>query len=97
MRRAVIQAAWIQAAEVPLANADGCAAVLELALHLRGRSNPNAASDLSCAFYLALAGLKGCIANVEINLPAIKDENVKAKLSDHMQTLIQTSKDQTWE
>jgi formiminotetrahydrofolate cyclodeaminase len=36
--------------------------------------NKNAASDLECAIYLATAGLKGCAANVRINLPYIKDE-----------------------
>ena len=96
-RRAAIQAAWVHAAEVPLSNAESCARVIKLALHLQGRSNPNAASDLECAFHLALAGLKGCMANVEINLPAIKNEAVVAALNERMQALKQTSINHLWE
>jgi len=96
-RRAAIQAGWVQAAEVPLANAESCAEVMRLALYLRGRSNPNTASDLECAFHLGLAGLKGCIANVEINLPAIKDEAVVAELSHRIQTLKETAREYIWE
>jgi len=97
IRRAAIQAAWVKAAEVPLANAEGCASTLKLILKLRGCSNPNAASDLECAFHLAQAGLKGCIANVAINLPSIKDEKVNAELNQQMQAIIQTSKNYLWE
>ena len=73
-RRAAIQAATVHATRVPLRNAERCAAVLALAARLEGRSNPRALSDLQSAGYLARAGLLGCLANVDINLPGIKDE-----------------------
>ncbi len=79
-RRQAMQHALILAARVPLANAEGCRRVLELCASLDGRSNPNAASDLECARLLAHAGLLGCLANVEINLSSITDEDVKTKL-----------------
>ncbi len=72
-RARAMEAATIHATEVPLANAEGCRRVIELCEKLRGRSNPNAGSDLESAGYLARAGLSGCLANVAINLPGIKD------------------------
>ena len=87
VRREAIQSAWVQAARVPLANAEGCRQVLELGMQLRGRSNPNAASDLACAIYLARAGMLGCLENVEINLPAIKDPQVVAELAERVSAL----------
>jgi len=87
VRREAIQAAWVQAARVPLANAERCRQVLELATQLRGRSNPNAASDLECAMYLARAGMLGCVENVEINLPAIKDQKVTAELAERVSAI----------
>jgi len=91
-RREAIQAAWIQAARVPLANAERCRQVLELGTQLRGRSNPNAASDLACAMYLARAGMLGCLENVEINTPAIKDQHVAAELAERVSALTKREK-----
>jgi formiminotetrahydrofolate cyclodeaminase len=73
-------AAILHATDVPLANAEGCGRVLALCRKLQGRSNPNAASDLESAGHLALAGLKGCLANVAINLPGVKDPAQAARI-----------------
>lgn len=70
-RRAAIDAAMLHATRVPLGNAEDCARVLELCRALTGRSNPNAGSDLGSARALAAAGLAGCLANVDINLPGV--------------------------
>ena len=86
-RREAIQRAVLQAARVPLANMERCWRVLELAMQLRGRSNPNAASDLECALHLARAGLLGCADNVEINLPAIKDLQAAGELAERARSL----------
>ena len=75
-RRYAIQIATAGATEVPLQNAELCARVLALADRLAGRSNPNAASDLDCARYLAEAGLKGALSNAEINIESLKDEGL---------------------
>lgn len=80
-RSAAIQAAMVGAAHVPLENARRCRRVLDLCAELEGRSNPNVASDLTCAGELARAGLMGCLANVDINLPSIKDEGVRAEMA----------------
>lgn len=81
-RSAAIQAGMVEAARVPLVNAERCARVLELVGRLEGRSNPNAASDLACARSLATTALEGCLANVEINLTSIKDEDVRSELAE---------------
>lgn len=86
-RREAIQQAVLQAARVPLANMERCWRVLELAMQLQGRSNPNAASDLECALHLARAGLLGCADNVEINLPAIKDLQAAGELAERARSL----------
>jgi formiminotetrahydrofolate cyclodeaminase len=80
-RRVALSQAWQQATEQPLANADRCRQVLACGIRLRGHSNPQAASDLSCAMLLARAGLLGCLANVAINLPHVKDAARAADLS----------------
>jgi len=87
-RSQVIQEATIHAARVPLANAERCRRALELAAQLRGRSNPNAASDLECAGHLARAGLLGCAANVKINTPSIKDQAVSSDLGQRADALL---------
>jgi len=81
-RRKSIQAAWLNAARVPLTNAERCARVLELGAQLRGRSNPGAASDLECGMLLAHAGVLGGLENVEINVPSITDQNEATRLTE---------------
>jgi len=85
-RSRAIQKAMVHAAEVPLENAEYCKRVLELKQSLEKRYNTNAASDLECAGHLATAGLKGCAANVRINLPYIKNpeicRDIESRLSD---------------
>jgi formiminotetrahydrofolate cyclodeaminase len=79
-RTAAIRAAMAHATRVPLRNAELCAEVLALVARLTGRSNPRALSDLQSAGYLARAGLLGCLANVDINLPGVKDEAAAAEI-----------------
>ena len=83
-----IQKAMVHAAEVPLSNAARCSRVLELCRSLEDSFNTHAASDLACAIYLATAGLKGCAANVRINLPYIKDEKACKDIEDRLETII---------
>jgi formiminotetrahydrofolate cyclodeaminase len=86
-RRSAIQTTVTHAALVPLGNAERCAAVLALVSRLEGRSNPKALSDLQCAGYLARAGLQGCLANVEINLPGIRDREMAEEIRTQAQEL----------
>ncbi len=83
-----IQKAIVHAAEVPLSNAGYCKTVLDLCRQLEERFNTNATSDLECAGYLAKAGLKGCLANVRINLAYIKDEAVCREIKLKMELMM---------
>ena len=83
-----IQKAIVHAAEVPLSNAGYCKTVLDLCRQLEERFNTNATSDLECACYLAKAGLKGCLANVRINLAYIKDEAVCREIKLKMELMM---------
>ena len=87
-RSQTIQEAMVHAAEVPLANAEHCNRVLELCRSLGESYNTNAASDLECAGFLAKAGLKGCAANVRINLPYIKDQDICHEIEQKLQNII---------
>ena len=86
-RSAAIQAGYISATEIPLQNAQLCAQVIELADKLNEKSNKNAASDLECAYFLAHAGLKGAVSNLEINIGAIKDQEKVREFEEHARTL----------
>jgi formiminotetrahydrofolate cyclodeaminase len=89
-RGLAIQKAMAHAAEVPLSNADRCKRVLELCRSLDDSFNTNAASDLECAGYLATAGLKGCAANVRINLPYIRDPEISEQIEGKLEAMIKT-------
>jgi formiminotetrahydrofolate cyclodeaminase len=88
-RSQAIQSAMLHAAEVPLSNAGRCKRVLELCSNLKNSFNTNAASDLDCGVYLATAGLKGCAANVRINLPYIKDEITRKDIEERLESIIE--------
>ena len=72
-RSQAIKNGMLLCAEVPLENAALCGQVLALCDRLEKSYNTNASSDLECARHLAGAGLKGCAANVRVNLPHLKD------------------------
>lgn len=67
-RKEALGRANLQATEVPLAAAEACAGVLALAAELLPRGNRNALSDVGTAAALAVAGLRGALMNVRINL-----------------------------
>lgn len=84
-RSAARQAALHVAARVPMEIAEGCAEVLVLCDRAAGRTNPNAASDVTVAALLAGAAIEGGIANVQINVPLIEDpayaDELRARIS----------------
>ncbi len=87
-RSLAIQQGMLHCAEVPLANARRCREVAELADKLAEKFNANATSDLQCGQYLAAAGLKGCAANVRINLPSIKDQAVVKRIEGELAAVV---------
>src|SRR5580704_12786616 len=69
-----ITTALKQATSVPLGVAERAAEVARIAEMLAPITNPNMKSDLTTAVALAQAALTGALANVEINLESLKDE-----------------------
>lgn len=86
-RSRAIQEGMVEAARVPLENAERCLKVLDLIGRLEGRSNPNAASDLAVARALAGTALDGCLANVLVNVSSIKDEATASALASRADDL----------
>jgi formiminotetrahydrofolate cyclodeaminase len=87
VRRQAIDEAMLTATRIPLINAERCQQILDLKQKLEGHYNLNAASDLECAGHLAWAGLLGCLANVKINLPGIRNESQAAKIAKRVEQL----------
>lgn len=81
-RSSAIQKATVIATEVPYEVMRLCFEGLEITAKAVGKSNPNAASDLGVAALNFLAGIKGAYLNVMINLPSIKDPDVKKRFED---------------
>src|ERR1700676_3021484 len=72
-RDEAIQKATQGAAEVPLEVASKAASLLERLVQLESISAASMKSDLQVARLMAVAGAKGALANVEINLDGVKD------------------------
>jgi formiminotetrahydrofolate cyclodeaminase len=87
VRRRAIDEAMLKATRTPLINAENCRNVLVLKQKLEGNMNPNTASDLECAGHIAKAGLLGCLANVKINLPSLKNKSQAADIARQVDEL----------
>jgi formiminotetrahydrofolate cyclodeaminase len=76
----LIEAALKQATMVPLGVAEKAQEVAGIAASLEGVTNPNMKSDLTTAQALARAAITGALANVEINLASIRDQEFGAEV-----------------
>jgi glutamate formiminotransferase/formiminotetrahydrofolate cyclodeaminase len=85
-RSAEIQARLKTATEVPLETAERAAQALSAATRLIQYANMNAISDLETAIGAAYAAFLGALANVRINIAAIKDteygKSIQGKLAE---------------
>lgn len=79
-REAAIQAATKGASEVPLEVAEKAARLVERLGQLDGISAASMKSDLLVARLMGVAGAKGALANVEINLEGLKDAAYVAQM-----------------
>lgn len=75
---ALIDTAMKGATGVPLETAEKAREVADIVASLRPITNPNMASDLTVAGALAQAAIQGALANVEVNLGALKDAGFAA-------------------
>jgi len=74
-RDAAIAAARRRAADVPLATAEACLEVLELARGLSAGFNTVAASELAVAVQAAMTGVRGGAVDVEVNLKYLNEDS----------------------
>ena len=85
-RELAIQVATKGAAEVPLQVAEKASKLNQRLLQLQAIAAASMKSDLQVARLMAVAAAKGALANVEINLDALKDaayvEKIKGKVAD---------------
>lgn len=79
-RSAAIQAALLTAMEPPLQTVRLCRKLLQEIVALADIANPNLISDVGVAALLGEAALKAAKLNVEINLAAMKDEALAARV-----------------
>lgn len=91
-RGSAIQAALKQASNLPLAVAQTCLDVLELAGKMLVIGNANAASDAAVAGRLAQAAMWSAVYNVRINLSSIKDAAFVADMTARTEHTIIRSK-----
>jgi len=77
---AQIDASLKLATGVPLSVAEKAHEVAEITHGLFAISNPNMKSDLTTAEALARAAITGAVANVEINLDSLKDQDFAAEV-----------------
>jgi formiminotetrahydrofolate cyclodeaminase len=73
----IIDSALRQATGIPLSVAEKAKDVAQIAEALKPITNPNMKSDLTTAIALAGAAIQGALANVDINLESMKDQNFR--------------------
>jgi methenyltetrahydrofolate cyclohydrolase len=88
VRTGTIQNAWANAARIPLANAEICLQITRLGNDISRLILPAVRSDLVCATLLTRAGFSGCLENLAINLPMIKDPQAVSDLSGQAAALL---------
>ncbi len=87
LRSKKIQDAFKKASDAPLKTAMLCCSILNELSKIKEKINPNVMSDWKVAKNLAFSGMLGGISNVEINLPSIKNEEFKEKMTDEIKKL----------
>ncbi len=86
-RAAAVEAATLQAAQVPLANARRAVRVIELAERAAALGNQNAITDAASGAAMGRAALAAAGYNVRINLASLADKTAAALLLEELRTL----------
>ena len=84
-RAAAIQSANKEAAEVPLRVMETASKAYQLLAEMANKGNPASISDVGVGLLAVRACIEGAGMNVRINLSGLKDETLKAALSDKLQ------------
>lgn len=83
----LIDTALKQATSVPLGVAERAQEIFRLTEKLGPITNPNMKSDLTTAAALARAAIEGALANVEINLESLKDDDFRTQIRARAKTI----------
>ena len=94
-RREALEAATIQAAEIPLKTARLCLEGLRILPNLIEKANPNALSDMGVAALMLGSGLDGALYNILINVQGLKTQEVAQQLRAISTHLREEGKDLT--
>ena len=91
-RKAALQEATIGAMEVPRGVVRDSLALLEELPRLVEIGNRNLVTDAGCAALCALAGLRGAMLNVLINLSGLDDKDLAANVRKEMDDALERAK-----
>jgi formiminotetrahydrofolate cyclodeaminase len=83
-RSALIEAALLDATEVPRRTATAASHVLDLCVEVIAGANPNVVSDLAASAAAARSALVTSLVNIEINRAALKGAEPAARLAAEM-------------
>ena len=86
-RDTAVEQALHQAAEVPLRVARDTMRVLDLAVSVADKGNPNAISDAGSAANLALAAIRSAALNVRINAISVRDREARQRWLEEIANL----------
>jgi formiminotetrahydrofolate cyclodeaminase len=87
-RAAAVQDALKQATDVPLACAEACAQVIDLARRVAPAGDRGVISDAGVAAVTAYAALRSAALNVYINVPSIKDAEFGRSRREQLERLL---------
>ena len=88
-RAAAIQAAFLNATEVPLQVAEAAMRVLDLAGTAVRRGNPDMRTDAGVGVLLARSAGLGALMNAKINLAELKDRDTAGQMRERIERLWQ--------
>lgn len=88
-RKEAMDKAAIFSMQVPLETAERCLNILQSLPVIAEYGNKNAVSDAGVSSLMARAACEGALLNVKINLPTIKDEEIKNKAAKRSQAIIE--------
>jgi len=87
VRRTALRAANVHATRIPLETAKNSVALCEKLGILAANAKDSVLSDCGVSIECSRTAALGAFMNVGINLPGIKDENVKKELGDELEAL----------
>ena len=83
-----MQRAYERATTVPLDTMTACSEAIAISLVAAQKGNRNAITDAGAAALIAEAGLRAAGLNVRINLAALKDNALRARVEEQLATIL---------